>query len=120
MADVDRTPSIDVCRLFGYFGSSAKMIERLMMLSLKFGGLTTLVAHLLTSRTPGKNPRLLTENPAPTLVSLLSFSLEVFELPTHAQGFLTPTILSLKNFYARPTSLSLLKQCKTRLIRVRG
>ena len=76
--DTDRTPSIDVCWLLKYFGSLAKMVERLMKLSLKFGGLTTLVAHLHTSRTPGKNPRWLTENPAPTLVSFLSFSLESF------------------------------------------
>ena len=45
MADVDRTPSIDVCRLLGCSRSSAQLLERLMDLSLKFGGLTTLVAH---------------------------------------------------------------------------
>ena len=45
MADVDRTSSIDVCWLLGCSGSSARLVERLMDLSLRFGGLTTLVAH---------------------------------------------------------------------------
>ena len=78
MVDADRTPLIGVFRLFGCSRSSTEVLERLMKFFLKFGGLTILVAHLLTSRTPGKNPRLLTENPAPTLVSFLSFSLESF------------------------------------------
>ena len=94
--DVDRTPSILICRLFRYSGSSTKVLERLMNLSLKFGGLTILVAHLLTSRTPGWNLREHTENPAPNFLSFLSFSLESFRLPTHAQGFIAPHFLSPK------------------------
>ena len=80
-ADADWTPSIDVCRFFWYPRSSAEIVERLMKLFLKFGGLTILVAHLLTSRTLGRNPRELTENPAPTFFLFFSFLLEFFELP---------------------------------------
>ena len=47
--DADQTPSIDVCRFHGYSRSSADMLERMLKITLKFGGLTTLVAHLLTS-----------------------------------------------------------------------
>ena len=71
-ADADRTPLIDVYQLFGYFRSSAKMVERLMKFSLKFGGLTILVAHLLTSRTLGQNPRVLTEETCAHSVSFFS------------------------------------------------
>ena len=75
MADVDRTPSIDVCRLFGCSRSSAKIVERLMMLSLKFGGLTTLVAHVLTSWTLSQNLRVHSEETSAHLfLSFLSFS----------------------------------------------
>ena len=48
-----------------------------MKLSLRFGGLTTLVAHLLTSRTLGRNPRVLQEKtlcPLSLFFSLLFFS----------------------------------------------
>ena len=118
--DADRTPSIDVCWLLRYSKSSVSVLERLMNLFLKFGGLTTLVAHLLTFRTPGWNPREHTENPASNFLSFLSFSLESFRLPTHAQGFLIPHSLSQKNFYACPILLLFLKQRRTCLIRVRG
>ena len=80
-ADADRTPSIDVCRFFRYSRSSVEIVERLMKLSLIFGGLTTLVAHLLTSRTLGRNPRVLIENPAPTLY--LFFSVLFFSFLMH-------------------------------------
>ena len=83
-ADTDRTPLIGVCRLLGYSRSLAKVLERLMKLSLKFGGLTTLVAHLLTSRTLGRNPRVLTDDPAPFLSSFLFFS--------HAEGLSHATL----------------------------
>ena len=73
-ADADRTPSIDVCRLLGCSRSSAKIFERLMKLSLKFGGLTTLVAHFLTSRTLGRNPRVHKKSLRPLLSSFLFFS----------------------------------------------
>ena len=59
--DADRTPSIDVCQFFRYSRLSANILERMLKIFLKFGGLTTLVAHLLTSRTPGWNPEELTE-----------------------------------------------------------
>ena len=108
-ADADRTPSIDVCRFFGYSRSSANILERMLKIFLKFGGLTTLVAHLLTSRTPGWNSREHTKNPAPNFLSFLSFSLGSFRLFTHAQEFLMPHFLSQNFFYTRPTSLSLLK-----------
>ena len=104
-ADADRTPSILICWLFECSRSSIDVVERLIKFFLKFGGLTTLVAHFLTSRTPGRNPRVLTKNPASTFVSFLFFSLESSELPTHAQGFLTPTILSPKNSTHAPPSL---------------
>ena len=100
--DADRTPSIDVYRLLRHSRSSASVLERLMNLSLKFGGLTTLVAHLLTSRTPGWNPREHTENPVPNFLSFLSFTLGSFRLLTHAQGFLTPHFLSQKIFTHGP------------------
>ena len=45
-----------------------------MKLFLKFGGLMTLVAYLLTSRTLGRNPRILTKDPAPFFSSFLFFS----------------------------------------------
>ena len=93
MADVDRTPSIDVCRLFGCSESSAKELEKLMKLSLKFGGLTTLVAHLLTFQTLGRNPRVLTKDPAPFLFSFLFSSFLFF---SHAEGLSNAT-LSLSN-----------------------
>ena len=51
--DADRTPSIDVCRFFGCSGLLADVLERMLKIFLKFSELTTLVAHLLTSRTPG-------------------------------------------------------------------
>ena len=73
--DADRTPSIDVCRFFKYFRSSTNMIERMLKIFLKFGGLTTLVAHLLTFRTPGWNPEELTETLRTLFLSFLSFSL---------------------------------------------
>ena len=69
--DADRTPSIDVYRFFGYSGLSIDMFERILKIFLKFCGLTTLVAHFLTSRPLGNNPRVLTENPMPTFVSFL-------------------------------------------------
>ena len=116
--DVDRTPWILIYRLFGYSGSSIDVLERLMKLSLKFGGLTTLVAHLLTSRTLGRNPRVLTESPAPTLflfflMKFLNFSKSCKKLPHTHFSF-------SKISYAHPTFLSLLKQCKTCLKRMRG
>ena len=92
MADADRTPLIGVCRLFRYSGLSAKVLERLMKLFLKFGGLTTLVAHLLTSRTLGQNPRVLTEETCAHSVSffsLLFFSFlmqENFLMPSFSLG----------------------------------
>ena len=75
IADVDRTPSIDVCQLLGCSRSSVKMVERLMMLFLKFGGLTTLVAHVLTFRILSQNPRVHSEETCTHLfLSFLSFS----------------------------------------------
>ena len=53
MTDADQTPLIDVCRFFEYSGLSANVLEKMLKISLKFGGLMTLVAHLFTSRTPG-------------------------------------------------------------------
>ena len=58
-ADVDRTPLILICQLLGCYGSSTDILERLMKLFLKFGGLTTFVAHLLTSRTLGYSQKTL-------------------------------------------------------------
>ena len=72
-ADADQTPSIGVCRLLGCSGSSAKELERLMKLSLKFGGLTILIAHLLTSRTLGWNPRVLIEETCAHSLFFFSF-----------------------------------------------
>ena len=93
MADVDQTPSIDVCWLLEYSGSSTKMVERLMKLFLKFGELMTLVAHLLTSRTLGKNPRVLSEKPCALFVSFLFSSFLFF---SHAEGLSHATSLSKK------------------------
>ena len=94
--DADQTPSIDICWLLKYSGSSAKVLERLIKLFLKFGGLTTLVSHFLTSRTPGWNPREHTKKPYAHFSFFFSFSLGSFRLPTHAQGFLMPHFLSQK------------------------
>ena len=100
-ADIDRTPSILICRLFGCSGSSADILEMMMKLSLKFDGLTTLVAHLLTSRTLGKNPRVLTEDPAPFLSSFLFFS--------HAEGLSHATFSLYESCVHAPPSLLFLK-----------
>ena len=91
-ADVDRTLSILICRLFRYSRSLADKFKRLIKLFLKFGGLTTLVAHLLTSRTLGQNPRVLTEETCAHSVSffsLLFFSFlmqENFLMPSFSLG----------------------------------
>ena len=75
-----------------------------MKLSLKFGGLTTLVAYLLTSRTLGSNPRVHIEKP---YAQNLFFSLLFFSLLTH-KDFLTPPF-SLRKSSTRPTFSSLFK-----------
>ena len=102
--DADRTPSIDVCRFFGCSGSSANVLERLMMLSLEFGGLTTLGAHFLTSQTPGWNPRVLTEDPTPTL--FLSFLLECFELFKNMQKPSSHPLFFFRSDYTHALPLS--------------
>ena len=98
--DVDRTPSILICRLFGCSKSSADILERLMKLSLKFGGLTSLVAHFLTSRTLGRNPRVLSENPTPTL--FLFFPLGIFELFKITQKAFSCPLFFFKNLVCTP------------------
>ena len=88
MVDVDQTSSIDVCRLFGCSRSSTKMVERLMILFLKFGGLTTLVAHVLTSRTLSQNPREHEKKVRPLLSPFLFFSfLFSFQKPLSRHPF---------------------------------
>ena len=89
MADTDRPPSIGICWLLGCFRSLAKELERLMKLSLKFGGVTTLIAHLLTSRTLGRNPRVLSEKPCALSVSFLFSSFLFF---SHAQSLSHATL----------------------------
>ena len=89
--DADRTFSIDVCQFFGYSGSSADMLERMLKIFLKFDGLMTLVAHLLTFQTPGWNPEELTE----TLRTLfLSFSLRRIMTVTLHKDSSCPDFLS--------------------------
>ena len=82
--DIDRTPSILICWLFGYSGSSAEVLERLMNLFLRSDRVTTLVAHFLTSRTLGRNPKVLSEKPAPLSVSFLFSSFPLF---SHVRDF---------------------------------
>ena len=97
--DADRTPLIDVCHFFGCFGSSADMLETMLKISLKFGGLTTLVAHQI----------LLPELQAETLKNSLKpcahffflfflFLLEGYWPSPCTQGFPTPKF-SLQNFF---------------------
>ena len=119
--DADRTHSIGVYRFLGCSGSSAEILERVMKLSLNSGGLTTLVAHLLTSQTLDRNPRVLSEKPCILSISFLSSSFLFF---FHAQS-LSHAILSLSNqIYACPTFSFHLKWCKTASLqcfhRVRG
>ena len=82
-----------------------------MKLFLKSGGLTTLVAHLLTSRTLGKNPRVLTDDPAPFLSSFLFSSFLFF---SHTEAFSHAT-LSLRKSCACPTFSSLFKIVQDRV-----
>ena len=96
-ADADWTPSIDVCRLLGCSESSTNIFKRLMKLSLKFGGLTTLVAHFFTFRTLAINPRVLSKNPAPTL--FLFFPLKIFELFKIMQKASSRPLFFLKNLF---------------------
>ena len=113
MADIDRTPSILICRLLGCFGSLAKMIERLMMLSLKFCGLMTLVAHVLTSRTLSQNPRVHSEETCAHLfLSFLSFSFFF-----HAGKLSHATLLSQMSF-AHALSYLLFKMMQDRIFAV--
>ena len=60
----------------------------------------TLVAHFLTSRTLGRNPRALSENPAPTL--FLFFPLEIFELFKIMQKASSRPLFFLKNLVHMP------------------
>ena len=97
MVDADRTLSISLCRLLECSRSSAKELERLMKLSLKFGGLMTFEAHLLTSRTLGRNPRVLTKDPASFHSSFLFFSFLT------QKAFFTPPFLSrIRSVHALP------------------
>ena len=102
-ADADRTPLIGVCRFFGCSGSSVEIVERLMKLFLKFGGLTALVAHLLTFRTLGKNPRVLSEKSCALSVSFLFSSFLFF---SHAQSISHATLSLLDQILHAPPSLS--------------
>ena len=99
-ADTDRTPSIGVCQFFGYSGSSAEIVERLMKLSLKFGRLTILIAYLLTFRTLGRNPRVLTIG-GPFLSSFLFFSFF-----SHVEGLSHATLSLSDQITHAPPSLS--------------
>ena len=65
--------------------SLAEILERFMKLSLMFGGLTTLVAHPLTFRTLGSNPRVHKKFCAQNLF----FSLLFFSFLAH-KAFLMP------------------------------
>ena len=89
-ADADRTPSILICRLFRCSGSSTDVLERLMKLFLKFGGLTTLVAHFFTFRTLGKNSRV---HKKTLRQNFLFFSLLFFSFLMQ-KSFLMPPYLS--------------------------
>ena len=110
MVDADRTPSIDVCRFLEYSKSSTEIVEKLMKLSLKFGGLTTLVAHLLTSRILGRNPKVLSEKPCILSVSFLFSSFLFF---SHTEGLSHATLSLTDQIYACPTFSLILKWCKT-------
>ena len=77
-----------------------------MKIFIKFGGLMTLVAHLLTFRTLGRNLRILTEDPAPFLSSFLFFS--------HVET-LSHATLSLRKSCARLTFSSLFKTVQDRI-----
>ena len=103
MADADRTSSIGVCRFLGYSGTSAEIVERLMKLSLKFGGPTILIAHLLTSRTLGRNPRVLSEKPYTLSVSFLFSSFLFF---SHVEGLSYATLSLSDQMSHAPPSLS--------------
>ena len=120
MVDVDRTPLILICWLLGCSRLLADALERLLILSLKFGGLTTLVAHVLTFRTLGQNPRVHFEENAPTCFFLYS----PFFFFSHARNLSHATLFFLWYSVRTPSLISFLKRCKTTSLqyfyRVRG
>ena len=88
-----------------------------MKLSLKFGGLTTLIAHLLTSRTLGRNPRVLTKDPVPFLSSFLFFSFLFF---SHVEGLSHATLSLSDKIVHTPHLLFSFKTVQPCLYHVRG
>ena len=80
-----------------------------MNLSLRSGRLTILVVHFLTSRTLGRNPRVLSEKPAPLSVSFLFSSFSFF---SHARDFSHAPFFSLIRLAHALYSLPFKKRAK--------
>ena len=105
MAIADRTPLILICRLLECSRSLADILERLIKLSQKSSRLTTLVAHFLTSRTLGRNPRIHKKNLAPTL----SFLFSSFLFFSHTEGLSNAPFSLLDQILHMPHLLIFLK-----------